>query len=159
MVCVWNVYTACIQRFKSVYSLNQPKQAERRWSLWHGCRESGHCHASPSHRPLPACVLASPSLQKVLWASSKTIHAVCACFWLLLRENVYSLSEINVPWGLTQSPGGREIGSPVWVTTDFDQRRVNVIHKVNSFESSEWEIADGWPRSCIGFAKGFFFPP
>lgn len=31
MVCVWSVYTACIEKPKSVCSLNQPKQAK--WRL------------------------------------------------------------------------------------------------------------------------------
>ena len=30
MVCVWNVYTACVERFELVDSLNQPKQAKQR---------------------------------------------------------------------------------------------------------------------------------
>ena len=30
MACVWNVYTACVERFELAYSLNQPKQAKWR---------------------------------------------------------------------------------------------------------------------------------
>ena len=74
MVCVWNVYTACVERFESAYSLNQPKQTK--WRLNPGMDSGRVDTVMLRDSQITIYNLAPKSWQTFLAANAKTINVV-----------------------------------------------------------------------------------